>query len=325
MKILITGSAGFIGFSLANFLLKKNYYIIGIDNHNNYYDVTLKKKRVRILKKYNNYFHYKADILKKNKLENLFKKYRPNTVFHFAAQAGVRYSIENPKTYMDNNVMGFFNVIELCKKYKTKNFIYASSSSVYGSRNKVPYSELKSNSDDPFSLYAATKKCNELIAIAYSNLFNLKTIGLRFFTVYGPWGRPDMSYFKFTNSIMKNKKIYIYNNGRHLRDFTYIDDAIDAVYKIFKMKKNIKNNYKIINIGNDKPIKLLNFIKVLERTINKIAQKKFISAQKGDVIKTHANISVLKKEYKYEPKIEIETGLKNFFTWYKKIILHSNK
>ena len=317
MKILITGSAGFIGFSLANFLLKKKYKIIGIDNHNSYYDKKLKEKRVLILKKSKNYTHYKEDILKKNKLESLFRKHKIKKVFHFAAQAGVRYSITNPQTYIDNNIVGFFNLIDLSVKYKIKKFIYASSSSVYGSDNRVPYSESKSNTENPNSLYAATKKCNEVIAKSYSNLHKLETIGLRFFTVYGPWGRPDMSYYKFTNLIINKKPIEIYNYGKHLRDFTYIDDVVGAIYKIFTKKKKFKNNYKIINIGNGKPIKLLDFINTLEKTINMASKKKFLTIQMGDVKNTHASISFLKKEYNFKPKTNIKDGLSNFFKWYK--------
>lgn len=318
MKILITGTAGFIGFSLAQKLLD-NYKIIniyGIDNLNNYYDVNLKKKRLAILKKYKNYRHFKVDI-QSSKIEKIFTKFRFDVVVHLAAQAGVRYSMTNPKAYIEANQIGFFNIIENSKKHKVKKFLYASSSSVYGRSKKQPSKESQ-NVDFPESLYAATKKSNELVAYYYSKNFNLNTIGLRFFTVYGPWGRPDMALFKFTRNILENRSINVFNYGKHFRDFTYIDDVTECVKSIILFKNRKRNAlYEVLNIGNNKPVYLMHFIKEVEKNLHKKAKIRFLPLQKGDVIKTYANINLAKKKYSYKPKTKIQTGVKLFIDWYK--------
>ncbi|MDA9663219.1 NAD-dependent epimerase/dehydratase family protein [bacterium] len=317
MKILITGTAGFIGFSLAKFLLKKKYNIIGCDVQNNYYDVKLKKSRLNILKKNKKYFHFRKDLSKRQDIEKIFEKFKITAVIHLAAQPGVRYSITNPDAYVKSNLNSFVNLIDISAKKKIKNFIYASSSSVFGNQKKLPYSE-NDRTDFPESLYAATKKSNELIAHSYSSLYKMRTTGIRFFTIYGPWGRPDMAYFKFTKNILNNKIIEIYNKGEHSRDFTYIDDAVLGIYKILKIKsKNSKKLFDIVNIGNNKPEKLKKFVSILENILNKKAKKKYISFQKGDVKKTHASIKYLTKNFKFKPKTDLTTGLKKFVNWYK--------
>ena len=318
MRILITGSAGFIGFHLSLKLLNKGNTVIGVDNLNNYYDVSLKKNRNKILKKYTKYIFYKLDLKNKNQLDKVFKKNKIDCVINLAGQAGVRYSLINPKSYIESNINGFFNLIETTKNYKVKNFIYASTSSVYGVQKKFP---LKENFDTnhPIQLYAATKKSNELIANAYSHLFKLNTIGLRFFTVYGPWGRPDMALFKFTKNIIDGKKIEVFNHGKHIRDFTYVDDVINIIYKIISKNSKIKrsnNSSKIYNVGNGKKIKLKKYIDIIEKNLKKKSKKKFLSLQKGDVIKTHCDNRLLKREYNYAPKINVEQGVKKFLQWY---------
>ena len=317
MKILITGTAGFIGFSLAKKLLTNNKLkIYGFDNLNNYYDINLKKKRLSILKKYKNYTHFKVNI-QSSRIEKIFNKFRFDVVVNLAAQAGVRYSMTNPKAYIQTNQNGFFNIIENSKKYDVKKFLYASSSSVYGRSKKQPSKESQ-NVDFPESLYAATKKSNELVAYYYSKNFNLNTIGLRFFTVYGPWGRPDMALFKFTRNILENRSINVFNYGKHFRDFTYIDDVTECVKKIILSKNKKKNPmYEVLNIGNNKPVYLMDFIKEVEKNICKKAKIKFLPLQKGDVIKTYANINLAKKNYGYNPKIKIQKGVKLFIDWYK--------
>ncbi len=317
MKILITGTAGFIGFSLAKKLLTNNKLkIYGFDNLNNYYDINLKKKRLSILKKYKNYTHFKVNI-QSSRIEKIFNKFRFDVVVNLAAQAGVRYSMTNPKAYIQTNQNGFFNIIENSKKYDVKKFLYASSSSVYGRSKKQPSKESQ-NVDFPESLYAATKKSNELVAYYYSKNFNFNTIGLRFFTVYGPWGRPDMALFKFTRNILENRSINVFNYGKHFRDFTYIDDVTECVKKIILSKNRKKNPmYEVLNIGNNKPVYLMDFIKEVEKNICKKAKIKFLPLQKGDVIKTYANINLAKKNYGYNPKIKIQKGVKLFIDWYK--------
>tara|TARA_B100001057_G_scaffold341728_1_gene342593 strand:- start:665 stop:1636 length:972 start_codon:yes stop_codon:yes gene_type:complete len=317
LKILITGTAGFIGFSLAKKLLTNNKLkIYGFDNLNNYYDVNLKKKRLSILKKYKNYTHFKVNI-QSSRIEKIFNKFRFDVVVNLAAQAGVRYSMTNPKAYIQTNQNGFFNIIENSKKYDVKKFLYASSSSVYGRSKKQPSKESQ-NVDFPESLYAATKKSNELVAYYYSKNFNFNTIGLRFFTVYGPWGRPDMALFKFTRNILENRSINVFNYGKHFRDFTYIDDVTECVKKIILSKNRKKNPmYEVLNIGNNKPVYLMDFIKEVEKNICKKAKIKFLPLQKGDVIKTYANINLAKKNYGYNPKIKIQKGVKLFIDWYK--------
>lgn len=320
MLILITGSAGFIGHHLAKKLLDKKNFIIGIDSLNNYYSIKLKKIRNKILFNYskkNNfrYKFYKFDLNNKKKLSYIFKKYKIDIVIHLAAQAGVRYSIENPNVYIRSNLNGFFNILDLCRINKIKHFIYASTSSVYGNSKKYPINE-NMQSSKPLSLYSATKKSNEVISYAYSNIYKIPCTGLRFFTVYGPLGRPDMSLFSFTKNIINKKEINIFNKGNHYRDFTYIDDCVAAIVKIINKpsKKEIPNQ--IFNIGKGHSVKLLYFIKLIETNLNLKARKIFFSLQAGDVQKTHSDIRKIKNLINFKPKIEIELGVKKFIDWY---------
>tara|TARA_B100000989_G_C19503794_1_gene455509 strand:- start:5 stop:970 length:966 start_codon:yes stop_codon:yes gene_type:complete len=313
-KILVTGAAGFIGFHLSLKLLEKGFNVVGIDNLNKYYDVKLKKKRNSILKKYKNYTFFKIDIINEKKLERVFKKNKFFCVIHLAAQAGVRYSLINPRSYIDNNIIGFFNIIDLVKKNNIKKFIYASTSSIYGIQKKFPLKE-SYTTDNPIQLYAATKKSNEVIATSYSNLYKIHTIGLRFFTVYGPWGRPDMALFRFTKNILKNKPIEVFNRGKHQRDFTYVDDITDGISKIIE-KRSTKVLNEIFNIGNGKKINLIKYIKLIEKYLNKRSKKKFLSLQKGDVIKTHSDSNLISKRYNYKSKTNVEYGVKQFVEWY---------
>ncbi len=313
-KYLITGSAGFIGFHLSKKLLSEGLTVIGVDNLNNYYDQKLKKNRNKILEKYTNYKFNKIDIKNYSKLESIFKKNKFDCIINLAAQAGVRYSLINPKSYIENNVVGFFNVIDLTKKYKVKNMIYASTSSIYGIQSKFPIKE-NFDTSNPTQLYAATKKSNEVIAASYSKLYNINTIGLRFFTVYGPWGRPDMAPIKFTKNIIQGKSIEVFNRGKHSRDFTFVEDIVDGIFKIIKKKKKVSKN-KIYNIGNGKKVSLIEFIKLIEKNLNKKAKKKFLPLQKGDVFKTHSSTKLLKKDYGYVSKTSINNGVKKFINWY---------
>lgn len=332
MKILITGSAGFIGFSLALRLLKKsNATIFGIDNHSDYYDQKLKRSRVSILKKYSNYEHRKIDISDRSKLNNIFKKFNPDIVINLAAQAGVRYSLENPISYIESNLVGFFNIIDLSRENGVKHFIYASSSSVYGANKKIPFNE-SACADHPINLYAATKKSNELIAHSYSTIYNLPTTGLRFFTVYGPWGRPDMALFKFTDAILRNKPIDLYHYGKHERDFTYIDDIVDGIVKVMNKPPKVNPSwnslspdpsssfypYRIYNIGNGKPVKLLDFVRAIEKNLSKKALLNLLPLQKGEVEITFSDTNLLQDNFNYKPKVNIEQGILEFIKWYKK-------
>ena len=316
MKILITGSAGFIGFSIAKKILnEKKYHVIGIDNINNYYDPNLKKVRLSILNSFKNYKHYNFNIAKKDKVDQIFKKYKFSIVIHLAAQAGVRYSIDFPEDYINTNLVGFFNIINASKIAKVKKFIYASSSSVYGNQSKFPIKE-NFDSSKPMSIYAATKKANELMAYSYSSLHGIETIGLRFFTVYGPFGRPDMSLFKFTKSIIENKTIKIFNYGNHFRDFTYIDDVVDAIKLVFEKKSKNKENFKVYNVANGKSINLKLFLNEIEKYFNKKGKIKNLKLQQGDVTKTHANIKDLINDFGYMPKTSYKEGIKKFIDWY---------
>ena len=292
----------------------KGFKVIGIDNLNNYYDVQLKKKRNHILKKNKNYIFKKIDIKNYKSLEAVFKKHKIYKVIHLAAQAGVRYSLKNPRSYIDNNINGFFNILEMSKNYRVKKFVYASTSSIYGLQKKFPLKE-NFNTDNPIQLYAATKKSNELMATSYSYLYKMDTVGLRFFTVYGPWGRPDMALFKFTKNIIRGKHIEVFNKGKHERDFTYVDDIVDGIIKIVFSKKN-KFGSQIFNIGNGKKIKLLRYIQLIEKNLKKKALKKFLPLQKGDVFKTHSDIRLIKKYYNYNPKTDVNHGVKKFIEWY---------
>jgi len=340
MKILITGAAGFIGFHLSKRLLEKKHYIYGLDNINNYYDTNLKKKRISLLKKLSakKFKFIKLDLKNKKKLDELFVKFKFDIVVNLAAQAGVRYSIENPKNYLQNNIDTFLNILECSRKQNIKHLIYASTSSVYGLDSLMPFKEDR-GSNHPTHIYAATKKCNELMAHSYSHLFNLPTTGLRFFTVYGPWGRPDMALFKFTKNILNEKNIEVYNYGKHARDFTYIDDITQGIVGILKKipKKNSKFEnkkldiskssapYRILNIGRGKKIKLMTYIKLLEKELNIKAKIKFLPKQKGDVQETFSNIKKIKMLGGYNPKTDVTKGIKNFVKWYKEYYIHDKK
>ena len=318
-KILITGAAGFIGFHLSKVLMKENK-IIGVDSINDYYDQNLKNDRLNILNKNENFIFYQADIANEDAVNNIFECHRPDVVINLAAQAGVRYSITNPKSYVHSNINGFYNILEACRNYPVEHLLFASSSSVYGMQEKTPFS-VDDKVDSPISLYAATKKSNELMAYTYSHLYNIPSTGLRFFTVYGPWGRPDMAYFNFTNKILKNETIQVFNNGDLYRDFTYIDDIVYAICKMIgnPPKENEKGDkYIVYNIGNNKPENLMYFINTLENCIGKKANKEFLPMQAGDVYQTYADITPLKNDFGFEPKTELKDGLQKFWEWYKK-------
>ena len=284
-KILVSGSAGFIGFSVCKNLLEKGFNIIGIDNHNNYYDPAMKESRLNKLEKYSNYNHHRIDLVDRKKLDEIFKKYKPNKVINLAAQAGVRYSIKNPLAYINSNIIGFAHILENCREHKIEHLVYASTSSVYGANSKLPFSEHDS-ANHPLSVYAASKKSNELMAHSYSHLYQLPTTGLRFFTVYGPWGRPDMALFKFTKAILEGKPIDVFNHGKHTRDFTYIDDIVEGVIKTLDNPPQSNDTWNgnnpdpaaskapwlIYNIGNNDPVQLMDYIDVLEKTLGKKAK-----------------------------------------------------
>ncbi len=315
MKILVTGSAGFIGFHICKRLLDDKHQVVGIDNLNNYYDKKIKIDRNRILKKYDNYNFFKYDLIDYSKLNKLIKKLKIKIILHLAAQAGVRYSVESPEKYFDSNLKGFFNILELSRNNKIKHLIFASTSSVYGNSNKFPLKE-NDNSDFPMSFYAATKKSNEVMAHSYSNIYNLPCTALRFFTVYGPYGRPDMSLFKFTNSIYKNKKIDLFNSGNHFRDFTYIDDIINGIKLILNKPPKKDIPFDIYNLGKGSSVSLLKYLKEIEKNIGKKAKFNMLSLQKGDVHKTHSSIKKTYRFFGYKPKITIKTGVKKFIDWY---------
>jgi len=320
MNVIVTGAAGFIGMHVCFELLKKGNTIIGIDNLNSYYSVKLKKDRLSLLKKYKNFFFYKTDINNKKKLDQIFKKFKPEIVLNLAAQAGVRYSIKYPEKYLKTNVNGFFNILQLSVKHKVKKIIFASSSSVYGLKDSYSNQE-NQITDKPLSFYAATKKSNENMAYTYSHLYKIPIIGIRFFTVYGPWGRPDMALYKFTNKILKNKNIDVYNKGEMYRSFTYIDDVVKAVIRILsKMDKlnSKKVPFKILNIGSNKSEKLSRFIELIEKNLKKNAIKNYLPIQMGDTNATKANLKELKNFTNYIPNTKIELGIKNFIVWYKK-------
>lgn len=312
MNIILTGAAGFIGFHTTLALLKKKINVYGIDDLNPYYDVHLKKDRLAILKKYEN-FHFLKKKIEDKRIHSFFKKKDIDVIINLAAQAGVRHSLKNPYVYVESNVLGQVNMLELAKNVEAKKFIYASSSSVYGGNKKMPFS-VSQRVDNPISLYAATKKSSELIAECYSHLFNIKCIGLRFFTVYGPWGRPDMATFIFTKNIIEGKTLQIFNYGKMERDFTYIDDIVQGI--LGALKKNI-SNHKVYNLGNSNPEVLLEFVELIEKTLNKKAQKKLLPIQPGDVSKTFADITESKKDLKFSPKTKISEGIPKFISWYK--------
>ena len=328
MKIIVTGSSGFIGFHVSKKLLESGKKVHGVDSMNNYYDVNLKKARLKILKKFKNFSFSKTKIENKKNLDKAFKKFKPVVVIHLAAQAGVRYSIEKPRVYLDSNITGTYNIIEISKKLNVKHLIMASSSSVYGANKKIPFKEID-KTETQMSIYAATKKSNESMAHAYSNIWKVPITMVRFFTVYGPWGRPDMALFKFTKGILNNKKIDIYNNGKMYRDFTYIDDIVSGINLLIKKVPNTKQlgkykddslspiaPFRILNIGNTKKVYLLDFIKEIEKVLGKKAKRNYMPLQKGDVKQTLSNTNLLKKITRYNPKTNFKTGIRKFLDWY---------
>ncbi len=329
--ILITGAAGFIGFSLCKRLMQENFNLIGLDNLNNYYDISLKQARLNYLKEANqNFIFYKVDIEDINNIDKIFQRHNPEIVFNLAAQAGVRYSIENPRSFISTNIQGFLNILEACKKNNIEHLIYASSSSVYGGNTQLPYSE-NNIVDHPVSIYAASKKANELIAHSYSHLYSIPCTGLRFFTVYGPWGRPDMSYFLFTKAILTGETIDIFNYGEMARDFTYIDDICESLKRImnkppsgekyFNMNNPLISSswapHRIFNIGNSQSINLMEFISTIEDQLGQKATKNFLPMQPGDVKQTLADTSLLEDWIGYKPSTSIKEGVKEFVNWYK--------
>ena len=329
MKVIITGAAGFIGMHASLKFLNHDYDVLGIDCLNKYYDINLKYSRLDKLKKNKNFKFAKADISNTEKINKIFLDFEPNIVINLAAQAGVRYSLENPYAYVDSNITGFLNILEACKNTKVSHLVYASSSSVYGLNNNFPFSE-NNNVDHPVSLYAASKKSNELFAHAYSHLFDIPTSGLRFFTVYGPWGRPDMALFLFTKAILNNLPIDVFNDGNMVRDFTYIDDIVEGIFRV--AEKNAKPSYdlgesitspskssapfRVFNIGNSNPVNLLDYIETLENVLGKKAIKNYLPMQPGDVAKTQADTSELESWTGYKPTTKINDGIKEFVTWY---------
>jgi len=345
MKVLVTGAAGFIGFHLTKYLLERGDEVIGIDNINDYYDVNLKYRRLEQTgireasleygkavqsRKYPKYQFVKLDITDDARLKKVFKKYHFDAVCNLAAQAGVRYSLTNPKAYLDSNVTGFLHILECCRQHQIRHLVYASSSSVYGLNKEMPFSA-SHHADHPVSLYAASKKSNEMMAHAYSHLFGLPTTGLRFFTVYGPWGRPDMALFLFTKAILENREIDIFNNGAMQRDFTYIDDIVDGIVRVIDHPAtgnpewndfepdpaSSKVPYRVFNIGRGQSVDLMEFIAEIEKHIGILARKNYLPMQNGDVIKTWADISGMKKMMGYEPKVSVSEGVRNFLNWYK--------
>lgn len=329
-KILVTGAAGFIGFHLSKKLCEGDWNVVGLDNLNEYYDVSLKIQRLQILQTKQNFKFYKVDLLDRNAVSKIFNKEKFDVVVNLAAQAGVRYSLINPYAYIDSNLSGFLNILEGCRNHPVRHLIYASSSSVYGANTKMPFS-VHDNVDHPVSLYAATKKANELMAHVYSNLYKIPTTGLRFFTVYGPWGRPDMALFIFTKRIFEGKPIDVFNNGKMKRDFTYIDDIVDGIVKLIPALPSPNPDwngnkpdsatsfapYKLFNIGNNNPVELMHFIEVLENCIGKKAIINFLPIQPGDVPATYADVNDLINSVGFKPNTPIEAGIKNFINWYK--------
>jgi UDP-glucuronate 4-epimerase len=328
MKIFITGSSGFIGFHLAKKLLDKGHIVCGFDSMNSYYDIKLKKSRYKILKEYKKFSFTKGNLENQKTLGNSILKFNPSVIIHLAAQAGVRYSIENPRVYLDSNIMGTYNVIEYAKKVNVKHLLIASSSSVYGANKKLPFKEIF-KTETQLSIYAATKKSTESIAHSYSNIWKIPITMLRFFTVYGPWGRPDMALFKFTKGIINKKKIDIYNKGKMYRDFTYIDDIVDGISQLINKAPNskqlgkIKNDslspvapFRILNIGNTKKVYLLDFIDALEKELGAKAIRNYMPMQKGDVKETLSDTTLLKKLTNYNPKTNYKVGIKKFLNWY---------
>ena len=326
MKILVTGAAGFIGAFLSKKLLETTKdEIIGVDNLNDYYDVSLKEARLKELQQFGKFIFIKGDISDKNFLDKLFEEYKFDVVVNLAAQAGVRYSIDHPDVYISSNIIGFYNILECVRKHPVKHLVYASSSSVYGGNKKVPFST-SDKVDNPVSLYAATKKADELLAHSYSKLYNIPTTGLRFFTVYGPMGRPDMAYFKFTNKLVKGEPIQIYNMGDMYRDFTYVDDIVTGIVNVMQKTPDETEDgapYKVYNIGNNKPSSLMNFVEILESClikkglISEPGKKELLPMQPGDVYQTYADVTELERDFGFKPSTTLEDGLEKFVAWYK--------
>ena len=333
--ILVTGSAGFIGAELSIELIKRGEFVIGVDNLNNYYNPNLKRSRLERIEQVaksspGKFINFQEDIKNSSNLNKIFEKYSPSIVVNLAAQAGVRYSIENPGAYIESNLVGFANILEACRFFSVKNLIYASSSSVYGGNSNMPFEESQSV-NHPVSLYAATKKSNELMAHTYSHLYQLPTTGLRFFTVYGPWGRPDMALFKFTKNIIEEKPIDVFNYGKHTRDFTYIDDIVEGIIKTLENPATINVEWnsnqpdpansnvpwRIYNIGNNKPVLLMDYIKALEKTLGKKAKINLLPLQPGDILDTYANVENLKIKFNYKPVTSVNDGVSKFVKWYK--------
>ncbi len=330
MKILVTGSAGFIGSALTKQLLDRGDDVVGIDNLNDYYAVSLKQARLDRLISHTNFTDIRADISDHEKVNAIFNEHKPQAVVNLAAQAGVRYSLENPHAYINANIVGFTNILEACRNFSIKHLVYASSSSVYGANTQMPFS-VSDNVDHPLSLYAASKKANELMAHTYSHLYQLPTTGLRFFTVYGPWGRPDMALFLFTRKILAGEPIQVFNQGHHRRDFTYIDDIIEGVIRVLDRPATPNPNwlgsqpdsatsnapYKIYNIGNNNPVELMDYISVIEYCLGKKATKIMCELQPGDVPDTYADVSHLIRDFDYRPSTSIEKGIEKFISWYR--------
>jgi UDP-glucuronate 4-epimerase len=329
-KIIVTGSAGFIGSSVVLRLLERGDQVVGIDNHNDYYDPALKDARVEKFLGHASYTHVRADLADRTAMGEVFLSAQPWGVVNLAAQAGVRYSMENPRAYIDSNIVGFGNILESCRDHKVEHLVYASSSSVYGSNAAMPFS-IHDNVDHPLSLYAATKKSNELMAHAYSNLYEIPTTGLRFFTVYGPWGRPDMALFKFTKAILAGEKIKVFNFGKHLRDFTYVDDIVEGIIRVLDRPAPPNSQWdgnnpdpgtslapwRVYNIGNNNPVKLGDFIEAIESALGISAIKEFLPLQPGDVPDTYANVEDLVREFGYKPSTSIQEGIERFVKWYR--------
>lgn len=330
MKVLVTGAAGFIGFHVSRYLLERGDQVVGVDNLNDYYDVSLKEARLQQLFKYSSFSFMKLDISDRADISSLFVAEAFDKVVHLAAQAGVRYSLENPHAYADSNLVGFLNILEGCRQSSIQHLVYASSSSVYGANETMPFS-VHDNVDHPVSLYAATKKCNELMAHAYSHLYGLPVTGLRFFTVYGPWGRPDMSPFLFARAILEGKPIKVFNHGLHRRDFTYIDDIVEGVVRVLDrvatsdekwsgLKPDPATSrapYKVYNIGNNEPVELLRYIELIEDAIGRKADKELLPLQPGDVEHTYADVEDLVRDTGYKPVTSIELGVRKFVSWYR--------
>lgn len=330
MKIFVTGAAGFIGSALCLRLLQRGDVVIGIDNHNDYYDPALKEARLARHLGHPNYTHLRIDLADRAAIEEAFARYKPQRVVNLAAQAGVRYSIENPLAYVESNIVGFAHILEGCRHHGVDHLVYASSSSVYGANTKMPFS-VHHNVDHPLSLYAASKKANELMAHTYSHLYGLPTTGLRFFTVYGPWGRPDMALFKFTQAILEGRPIEVFNYGKHRRDFTFIDDIVEGLVRVLDQPATpnpawsgdapdpgtSRAPWRVYNIGNNRPVELMDYIAALEKALGKTAEKKLLPLQPGDVPDTYADVADLVRDFDYRPNMPVEEGVARFVAWYR--------